>query len=137
MVVWPEPEGEVMVYSIRLSYTNSTSEEMSYQFLTPTTNPWVTLPVMDLPSQRPLWIEVCILLEFMIKYFALWGQEYPHMTLSHKMSTKFMLFRSKQTILEGLHHGAVELSCARMMVGGSSVMLLVIYHTYSFGLKYT
>ena len=58
IVVWPKPEGEVMVYSIRLSYTNRTSEETSYQFITPTTNPWVTLPVMDLPSQRPLWIEV-------------------------------------------------------------------------------
>ena len=70
----------------------------------------------------------------MIKDFALWAQEYP--TLSHKMSTKFVLFRSKQTILEGLHHGAVELSCARMMVGGSTIyivsMILVIYHKHSF-----
>ena len=76
----------------------------------------------------------------MIKDFALWAQEYPDMTLSHKMNTKFVLFRSKQTILEGLHHGAVELSCARMMVGGSTIivsMFLVIYHKYSFGLKYT
>ena len=61
------------------------------------------------------------------------------MTLSHKMSKNFILFRSKQTILEGLHHGAVELSCAGMMVGGSTVvwMFLVIYHTFSFVLKYT
>ena len=63
-MVWPKPEGEVMVYSIRLSYTNSTSGEMNYQFLTSTTNPWVTLLVMDLPSQRPLWIEVCSLPKF-------------------------------------------------------------------------
>ena len=116
-MVWPKPKGEVMVYSIRLSYKKSTSGEMSYQFLTPTTNPWVTLAVMDLPSQRPLWIEVCSLLEFMIKDFALWAQEYPDITVSHKMSTNYMLFRSKQRILEGLHRGAAELNCARMMVG--------------------
>ena len=63
----------------------------------------------------------------MIKDFALWAQEYPDMILSHKMSTKFVLFRSKQTILEGLHHGAVELSCARMMVGGSTIYSVDVF----------
>ena len=129
VVVWPKPKGEVMVYSVRLSYKKSTSGEMSYKFLTPTTNPWLTLPVMDLPSQRPLWIEVCSLLEFMIKDFALRAQEYPDINLSHKMSTYFVLFRSKQRILEGLHHGAVELNYARMMVGGSTIVWLSITHT--------
>ena len=113
MVVWPEPEGEVMVYSIRLSYTNSTSEKMSYQFLTPTTNPWVTLPVMDLPSQRLLWIEVCILPEFTYDQgLCPLGSGVSRHDIESQNECTVLLFRSKQTILEGLHHGAVELSCA-------------------------
>ena len=56
--MWHKPEGEVTVYSIRISYEEDISGQLQYQLLTPTTTTWVALHVMDLPSQRPLWIEV-------------------------------------------------------------------------------
>ena len=56
--MWHKPKGEVTVYSIRISYEEDVSGQLQYQLITPTTTTWVALHVMDLPSQRPLWIEV-------------------------------------------------------------------------------
>ena len=56
--MWHKPKGEVTAYSIRISYEEDVSGQLQYQLLTPATTPWVALHVMDLPSQRPLWIEV-------------------------------------------------------------------------------
>ena len=56
--MWHKPKGEVTVYSIRISYEEDVSGQLQYQLITPTPTTWVALHVMDLPSQRPLWIEV-------------------------------------------------------------------------------
>ena len=56
MVTWNRPAGEVASYSIRISYYDTTFRQ---QFLR-SENPWIQLLLADLPSQRPLWIEVLI-----------------------------------------------------------------------------
>ena len=56
LVMWNTPEEEVTAYSIRISYYDNNFRQQ-FQYLR-SDNPWIQLRLTDLPSQRPLWIEV-------------------------------------------------------------------------------
>ena len=61
VVVWNNPEGEVTIYSIRISYSENGFTRRQFSS---SENPWIQLHLTDLPSQRPLWIEVLVLLKY-------------------------------------------------------------------------
>ena len=61
LVMWNPPEGEVTAYSIRISYSENGFTRRQFSS---SENPWIQLHLTDLPSQRPLWIEVLVLLKY-------------------------------------------------------------------------
>jgi len=60
VIVWNTPEGEVTTYSIRISYYDTFLRQQYFR----SENSWIQLHLADLPSQRPLWIEVLGVLNF-------------------------------------------------------------------------
>ena len=61
LVVWDKPLGEVTVYSVRISYNDGSSGQRINQYRS-SKNQWLELGLINLPTQRPLWIEVLILI---------------------------------------------------------------------------
>ena len=59
VVVWDKPAGEVAVYSVRISYNHGSFGQLINQYRS-TKNQWLELRLMNLPTQRPLWIEVFV-----------------------------------------------------------------------------
>jgi len=55
LVMWNPPEEEVTAYSIRISYSENGFTRRQFSS---SENPWIQLRLADLPSQRPLWVEV-------------------------------------------------------------------------------
>jgi len=99
VVVWNTPEGEVTTYSIRISYYDTF---LRRQYLR-SENSWIQLRLADLPSQRPLWIEV---LGFLKCFTNGWIKCCNVCVLT--------LSRSVPATLQGLHPGAAELNCVWM-----------------------
>ena len=99
VAVWNTPEGEVTTYSIRISYYDTI---LRRQYLW-SENSWIQLHLTDLPSQRPLWIEV---LGFLKCFTNEWIK-------SHRVCV-LTLSRSVPATLQDLHPGAAELNCVWM-----------------------
>jgi len=99
LVMWNTPEEEVTTYSARISYYNNGFRQ---QFLS-LENPWIQLSLTDLPSQRPLWIEV---LGFLKCFTNEWIKSHCVCVLT--------LSRSVPATLQDLHPGAAELNCVWM-----------------------
>ena len=95
VAVWNTPEGEVTTYSIRISYYDTFLRQ---QFLW-SENSWIQLHLSDLPSQRPLWIEVLGFLNF------------THEWIKCHHVCVLTLSRSEPATLQDLDPGAAELNC--------------------------
>ena len=98
VVTWNRPAGEVASYSIRISYYDTNFKQ---QFLR-SENPWIQLLLADLPSQRPLWIEVLI-----FKILHKWMDQVSQVCV-------LTMYRSEPVTLEDQHPGAADLNCVRM-----------------------
>ena len=118
LVMWNPPEGEVTAYSIRISYSENGFTRRQFSS---SENPWIQLRLTDLPSQRPLWIEV---LGFLKCFTNQWIK-------SHRVCV-LTLPRSVPATLQDLHPGAAELNCVwtRKVSWPSRMLMHLVMHWY-------